>query len=148
MPESQSTNKEDNKNVIAQVDHIKKDVHKIHSVGAPKYGKQARIVKFTTHNFKERIFLQHRQCKKSVKKDKRTPMIKLNIRPSPTCQRLALSNRVNGKIQDNDCIKFAFADMHGNLKLILNEPIDSKYVYGFKTEEDIDETLSLIPDYF
>ena len=76
MPESQSTNKEDNKNVIAQVDHIKKDVHKIHSVGAPKYGKQARIVKF---NFKERIFLRYRQCKKSVKKYKRTPMIKLNI---------------------------------------------------------------------
>lgn len=51
-------------------------------------------------------------------------------------------------MQDNDYIKFAFADMHGNLKLILNEPIDNKYVYGFKTEEDIDETLSLIPDDF
>lgn len=38
--------------------------------------------------------------------------------------------------------------MHGNLKLILNEPIDSKYVYGFKTDEYIDETLSLIPDDF
>ena len=145
MPESQSTYKEDNKNVIAQVDHIKKDVHKIHSVGAPKYKKQARIVKF---NFKERIFLRHRQCKKSVEKDKRTLIIKLNIRPSPTCQRLALSNRVNDKMQDNDYIEFAFADMHGNLKLILNEPIDNKYVYGFKTDEDIDETLSLIPDDF
>ena len=51
-------------------------------------------------------------------------------------------------MQDNDYIKFAFADMHGNLKLILNETIDNKYVYGFKTEEDIDETLSLIPDNF
>ena len=61
---------------------------------------------------------------------------------------LALSNRVNDKMQDNDYIKFVFADMHGNLKLILNEPIDNKYVYGFKTEEDIDETLSLIPDDF
>ena len=36
--------------------------------------------------------------------------------------------------------------MHGSLKLILNELIDNKYFYGFKTEEDIDEILSLLPD--
>ena len=76
VPRSQTTKEEGNRNVIAQVaqevgmdkDHIKKDADKIHPVGGPEDGKQARIVKFTTGNFKERIFIRHRQSKKSEKK--------------------------------------------------------------------------------
>ena len=65
MPGSQATNKEENKNVITQIaqeagkdkDHIKKNVDKIHLVAAPKDRKQARIIKFTTDNFKECILM-------------------------------------------------------------------------------------------
>ena len=67
VPGSQTTKEEDNENVIAEIaqkvrkdkDHIKKNVNRIHKVGAPKDGRQARIVKFTTYNFKERIFIRH-----------------------------------------------------------------------------------------
>ena len=85
-PGSKTTNEEDNENVIAQIvqevgmdkDHIKKNVDKINPVGAPKDGKQARIVNFITPNFKERILIQHRQRKKSKKK------INENLRSSLT----------------------------------------------------------------
>ena len=33
-------------------------------------------------------------------------------------------------------------------KLIPNEPTDNKYIYDFRTEEDFDEMLSLLPDKF
>lgn len=34
-------------------------------------------------------------------------------------------------------VKFPYADVHGNLKFILNTPGKSRYVIDFKTEEDI-----------
>ena len=75
-PGSQTTNKEDNKNAIAQVlqkvginkDHIKNNVNNIRPVSAPNNRpskktseKQARISKFPTHNCKEQIFINHKK---------------------------------------------------------------------------------------
>ena len=34
-------------------------------------------------------------------------------------------------------VEFLYADVHSNLKLILNTPVKSRYVIDFKTEEDI-----------
>ena len=44
-------------------------------------------------------------------------------------------------------IMVPFADMHENLKVVLNTPIRNRYVVGFKTKEEIGEIpafLSLI----
>ena len=34
-------------------------------------------------------------------------------------------------------VEFLYADVHSNLKLILNTSVKSRYVIDFKTEEDI-----------
>ena len=39
-------------------------------------------------------------------------------------------------------VKFPCADVHGNLKFILNIPVKSRYVIDFKTEEDITNLIS------
>ena len=43
---------------------------------------------------------------------------------------------------DNEEMKFAYADMHGNLKILLNEPINLKEVYDFATLKKLNEIIS------
>ena len=40
-------------------------------------------------------------------------------------------------IEGSKNFKFAYADMHGNLKFVSNKPLNRKYVKHFRTEEDI-----------
>ena len=43
---------------------------------------------------------------------------------------------------DNEEMKFAYADMHGNLKILLNEPINLKEAYDFATLKKLNEIIS------
>ena len=81
-PKNGKTNKDDALNIISVVakeagideNDFRKHVDKIHPIGGAKNGKQARIIKFTTHSFKEEVFLQHKRNKKidSGKKKKKS----------------------------------------------------------------------------
>ena len=47
------------------------------------------------------------------------------------------------KLDDVDEVKFVYADMHGNLKVVLNpSPLHRKSVFDFQTESDIGRLLS------
>ena len=78
-PVNDETNKDDALNVISAVakdagideNDFRKHVDKIHSIGGAKNGNQARIIKFTTHSFKESVFLQHKQKKLIMEKRKK-----------------------------------------------------------------------------
>ena len=71
-PEDDETNEDDALNVISSVakeagvdeNDFRKHVNKIHPIGGSKNGNQARIIKFTTHSFKEKVFLQQKRNKK------------------------------------------------------------------------------------
>ena len=45
--------------------------------------------------------------------------------------------------EGNENFKFAYAGMHGNLKLILNKPLHTEYVKLFSSEEDIVNIISI-----
>ena len=45
-------------------------------------------------------------------------------------------------IEDNENFKFAYADMHRNLKFILHNPLNGKYVKHFRNENDIIDIVS------
>ena len=45
-------------------------------------------------------------------------------------------------IGDIEEIKFAYADMHGNLKLLLNKPINRKYASDFTTPTELAQIIS------
>ena len=80
-PENHITNEDDMLNTISAVakeagvdkNDFRKHVDKIHPIGGTKNGNQARIIKFNTHSFKEKVFLQHKQNKKidNRKKEKK-----------------------------------------------------------------------------
>ena len=71
-PEDDETNEDDALSVISAVakeagvdeNDFRKHVDKIHPIGGAKNGNQARIIKFTAHSFKEKVFLQHKRNKK------------------------------------------------------------------------------------
>ena len=121
-------------------------VEKVHPAGATKNGKQSRIIKFTTHSFKAKIFLKHKQNKKNeIQKRKQNPKksrIQLNVQPSQSRFQIELLKKANEAIEDNENFKFAYAHMHVNLKFILNNPLNGKYVKQFRNESDIINIVS------
>ena len=149
------TNKDDALNVISAVakeagideNDFRKHVDKIHPIGGAKDGNQARIIKFTTHSFKEKVFLQHKRNKKidngkKKKNPKHKSQMRLNVQPSLSRNRIDLLRKVNEAIEDNENFKFAYADMRGNLKFLLNRPLNRKYIKHFRGEEDIINIIS------
>ena len=52
--------------------------------------------------------------------------------------------RANEAIEENENFKFADADMHSNLKFILNNLLTGKYVKQFKNQNDV---INIIPGY-
>ena len=81
------------------------------------------------------------------KKKKKPPKIDIKFQPFLTKQRLDLLKIASNRAKEMEYVKFPYADMHGNLKLILNNPIKNRYVIDFKTEEDITNIIALLgPD--
>ena len=84
--------------------------------------------------------------KERKKRDQRRRPV--NFKPSLTWRRIELLSNANDKIKDNDSVKFVYADMHGRLKIVLQNPLKRKFVYSFNTEIELDKTLSkLDPQY-
>ena len=68
--------------------------------------------------------------------------IRLNFQLSLTKCQLELLQYVKEKLTAVKEVKFPYADMHGNLKVVLNTPIRNRYVVGSKTKEDIGQILA------
>ena len=68
--------------------------------------------------------------------------MQLNVQPSLSQNRIDLLKKANEAIEGNENFKFAYGDMHGNLKLILNKPLNRKYVKHFRSKDDIINIIS------
>ena len=154
-PVNDEANEDDTLNVISAVakeagiddNDFRKHVDKIHPIGGAKNGNQARIIKFTTHSFKEKVFLQHKRNKKidngkKKKNPKHKSQMRLNVQPSLSRNRIDLLRKANEAIEGNENFKFASADMHRNLKFVLNKPLNRKYIKHFRSKEDIINIIS------
>ena len=154
-PGNDEANREDGLNVISAVakkpgideNDFRKHDDKIHPIGGTENRNQVRIIKFTAHNYKEKVFLQHKRNKKidngkKKKNPKHKSQVWLNVQPSLSRNGIELFRKANESIEGNENFKFAYADMHGNLKFILNKPLNMKYVKHFRSEEDIFHIIS------
>ena len=61
---------------------------------------------------------------KKKKSAKHNPQVRLNVQPSLQRNRIDLLRKANEAIEGNENFKFAYADMHGNLKFALNKPLN------------------------
>ena len=125
---------------------FRKHVDKIHPIGGAKNRNQARIIKFNTHSFKEKVFLQHKRNKKidngKRKNPKHKSQVRLNVQPSLSRNRIDLLRKANKATEGNENFKFTYANMNGNLKFVLNKPLNRKYVKQFRSEDDIINIIS------
>ena len=67
-----------------------------------------------------------------------------NLQPSLTERRLELLQYAIEKLTAVKEIKSPYADMYGNLKVVLNTPIRNRYVVGFKTKENVGQILTSV----
>ena len=79
--------------------------------------------------------------RKKIQKGK--SQVRLNVQPSLSRNGIDLFRKANEAIAGSENFKFAYADMHGNLKLILNKLLSIKYVKHSRSEEDIVNIISL-----
>ena len=126
-------------------DVFQQNIDKIYSISEPEDEKQRRIVKFTSDSFKKRVFMKHKQWKKTYiekqKKANKSVSISFNLQPSLKKRWLKLLQYAKEKLTAVKEIKFPYADIHGNLKVVLNTPIRNRYVIGFKTKKDVGQIL-------
>ena len=84
--------------------------------------------------------------KNEIEKRKQNPKqksgIQLNVQPSVSRFQNELLKKANQTIKNNENFKFAYADMHGNFKFVLNNPLNRKYLKQFRNENSIINIVS------
>ena len=114
-PRKDEMNDEDSKRVISAIarearldeGEFTKHMDKVHPVGSMKNDKPSRIIKFTTHNFKEKVFSKHKQNKKNDTEKRKQNLklksrIQLNVQPSLSRFRIELLKKANEAIKDKE----------------------------------------------
>ena len=110
---------------------------KAHRIGAiDKNNKQKLIIKFRSHNFKERVYKARNECKNKA----------LKFKPSLTKRRQDLLSYAYENFKDHENFAFVFTDVHGNLKLRTKVKIKNKYVFNFNNEATIAELMIMLDD--
>ena len=82
--------------------------------------------------------MKHKQRKKvyiekQLKKRKKHLSVRLNLQPSLTKSWLELLQYAKEKLTAVKEVRFPYADIHGNLKIVINTPMRNRYLIGFKT---------------
>ena len=67
----------------------------------------------------------------------------MKLQPSSTRHRTGLLKFANSQFEGAKNIKFAYANMHGSLKAMLNTPVRKKSILEFKTKMEVMEILNL-----
>ena len=115
------------------LEKIERNIDKLHWVGRFDHETQMQpiIVKFRTHSFKEKIYHQRKKLAKGIK-----------ISPSLTKRRSDILQQVQHIIKEEssddspneeDIVKFAFADVHGTLKIVLTKSYKNRHVFAFNS---------------
>ena len=139
---------DDNKNLSQEINIVRDelnveisgdDIDKSHPI--KKIKENRYIVKFTKHSTAETIY-KHRKKLIKKKEDKTNQPIKIKV--SLTRRRQKLLEYVSKVTDDYSLIHFVYADINGNLKIRLMEPIKSRMVFSFNSKMELAEILGLI----
>ena len=119
---------------------IVNNINKVHPTGETLDTKQQHIVKFKTNSFEKYIYIYIWPQKERKKCDKCRCLGKFKL--SVAWRTIKLLANATYKIKDNDSVKFVYADMHGALKIVLQNLLNFKYIYSFNIETELDKILS------
>ena len=130
------------KNLGLEANKVDNEIDKCHRLGKPNRGKQSTIIRFRTHAFRAVVY----QKRKTITNNK------LKVKLSLTKKRTKTLTQAYKMVESNQQVKFAFANINGNLKLRLNQPTEhNKYTYTFDTIVDLEDLFERfgwdIPEY-
>ena len=130
------------KNLGFEANQVDNEIDKCHRLGKPNRGKQFTIIRFRTHAFRAAVY----QKRKTITNNK------FKVKLSLTKKRTKTITQAYKMVESNQQVKFVFADINGNLKLRLNQPIEhNKYTYTFETIVDLEDLFERfgwdIPEY-
>ena len=118
------------KNLGFEANQVNNEIDKCHRLGEPNRGKQSTIIRFRTHAFRAAVY----QKRKTITNNK------LKVKLSLTKKRIKTLTQAYKMVESNQQVKFVFADINGNLKLRLIQPIEhNKYTYTFDTIVDLED---------
>ena len=115
------------KNLNLPEDEVERELDKCHCLGPARAGKQSTILRFRSHGFKEKVYHKRKTIKGK----------KIKVKLSLTRHRTKTIKYAHRITENNNNVKFVFADMNGNLKMRLNDKIENKYVHEFKSIQDL-----------
>ena len=130
------------KNLGFEANQVENEIDKCHRLGKPNKGKQSTIIRFRTHAFRAAVY----QKRKTMSNKK------LKVKLSLTKKRTKTLTHAYKMVESIQQVKFVFADINGNLKLRLNQPVEhNKYTYTFDTIDDLEDLFERfgwdIPEY-
>ena len=113
---------------------LKTNIDKLHRTGPyqPSTNTKTVIVKFKSHSFKEKI------CNKWKNVNKNLELVR-----SLTRRHLQLLNKLQIALNDSK-ENFVFADVHGSLKLVLQNPYKNRSVFSFNSELEFYQFLDKV----
>ena len=118
-----------NNNVNPQ--HFDFEFDKCHRIGPVRQNKQSVIVKFRSDSFREHIYRKKKSLPQGVK-----------FKVSLTKKRIDILEKANEKTKTNGSIKFAYADVNGNLKLLLTEKSSQgRWALPFNNLKELDTLI-------
>ena len=125
--------------------NIERSINKLHRTG--KYDQTTKtqpvIVKFTSNFFKEQVYFKRKIIRNSDSN--------ITITPSFTRHRLELLNLTQSYLQeeyynkmDKVYRKFTFADVHGNWKLLSNQPFKNRSIFSFSSVFEFHQIINKV----
>lgn len=111
---------------------------KCHRLGPVKNGKQSTIIRFRTHSFREKLYLDRKNLDSN----------NIRFRVSLTSKRIELLKQANEMIKENNnnLFKFAYADVSGNLRILLNKSVDNRWSYPFTNTIELNDLVLKLAD--
>ena len=137
---------ENNEDVKAKVHEIIKneldlpsavaDIDKLHRIGKVREtnGKKTQdiIIRFRSHRTRYEVY------------EKRKSSRNIKIKPNLTKKRQTLKYEASQLTENNSMINFVYADIHGDIKVRLNNIFRGKYAHNFNSIEELEELLDKI----
>ena len=109
-------------------DEVENQIDKCHRIARPTQddGTQSAIVRFISHTFRENVYVNRKKCgNRNIK-----------IKPSLTRKRRKTLTYAFKSSDKKPNVNFFCADIHGNLKLLLNVLINNKAVCPLETSKN------------
>ena len=112
------------KNLGFEEKKVNEELNKCHRLGKAKDRKQSTIIRFKSHSFQASVYASRSKIQKKKK-------LKVTL-PLTNC-RTKIINYAHTTTEPVPEIKFAYADVNGNLKIGLHEQREGKYTFPFNS---------------